>query len=88
MREELNGILRAIDAANLTDIEFAVALANAGASPTAESKYRALCVVLDTRGGPGSDRQRLDAWFSALGVDVKQAAAKRPNNIFIGAVLE
>lgn len=88
MREELNGILQAINAAKLTDIEFSASLAEAGASPTAESKYRALCVVLDKRGGPGNDRQRLDAWFSALGVDVKKAAAKRPSNIFIGAVLE
>lgn len=88
MREELNGILQAIEAAKLTDIEFAVSLAELGPAQTGESKYRALCAVLDKRGGPGNERQRLDAYFSALGVDVKKVSRKRPNNIFIGAVLE
>lgn len=87
MRDFLDAILAAIDAASLTDDEFAYSeIAALTVQNYSTTTYAALLAVLDAREVVSSDRDRLKYYFQAKGTTIDQQSAAR-SEIYLGSGL-
>ena len=81
MRDFLDGILNAIGATSLTDIEFDTVTASFAILE--EATYNDLSAILISRGGVSDDSARLVAYYKAnAGIDVVPVFDR--SNIFLG----
>lgn len=87
MRDFLDSILAFISSESLTDEEFETVDENLNAGYTKEV-YLALRAILETRENVSWQLKKLEATFTAKGVNTSDIAAYTPtSNIFIGSPL-